>query len=225
MQVMQEPLASLTEDKSTGNLIRQIRAMLHNPELPKEQNRAIRDFIRTTRAERLRNSGLGSHCQDGILPEITTTEEYADINFYCVWDDETFEQVLLLPAASECQCFPGKTFVRREKGKSPVSPEEETELLRFRQGRTLGDKALSAAQAAAVAIRTIPKARLQSPADPSTRNKNISIESSGKRGRSETQNSSRRSIRDTSGCARAPHRSGTAPPSELDLPTADRAFR
>ena len=174
VQVMQEPLASLVEDKSPGNLVRQLRNMLNNPGLPKEQNRAIRDFLKFLLGLAMRDTmevgeqtvfwkqgalasgnAVHEHCLEvylawllssddsaeiysenkdwiriytvgrgeyivtehdsgelidtwtspeetmdvmaPVLPGIKLSKEFDRYDFYYVWDDETYEQVLLLP--------------------------------------------------------------------------------------------------------------------------------
>ena len=276
MQVMQEPLASLVEDKSPGNLVRQLRNMLNNPGLPKEQNRAIRDFLKFLLGLAMRDTmevgeqtvfwkqgalasgnAVHEHCLEvylawllssddpaeiysenkdwiriytvgrgeyivtehdsgelidtwtspeetmdvmaPVLPGIKLSKEFDRYDFYYVWDDETYEQVLNLPCDRDydvwfisgtdqslpvtaawfpsflekdvyfheqtLQAGAGETvFVLNsgeltrslagggENGKSSVSPNEETELLQFEEGKSLGSRIVFAGFAAAVFV-------------------------------------------------------------------------
>ena len=275
VKVLQEPLASLVDDKSIGNVVRQLGNILSSKEIPKAQRGAVRDFMKYllgmvagdamelgeqslgwrrgaltsgnvvhehclevylawllssddpgeiyTENEdwiRLRTVGSGEYIvtehesgrlvedwlADGealgrmsaVLPGITYGENYGEYDFYYVWDDETFEQVLILPndwdydvwflsdmdqtvpvtavwfpsflekdmrfreqtiSVSEgeiVRVLDARELVEElsaeESGKSSISPDDETELLQFEEGKRLGSKVLRIVLAAAVVI-------------------------------------------------------------------------
>ena len=265
VKVLQEPLASLVDDKSIGKVMRQLGNILNNREIPTEQRAAVRDFMRYllgmavgdamelgeqslgwrrgaltsgnavhehclevylawllssedpaevfTDSEdwfRLRAVGRGEYIvtdhesgrlvedwmPDGeglermsaVLPGITCEEHYGEYDFYYAWDDETNEQVLILPGDRDYDVwflseadqsipvtavwFPSflekdmrfreqtlsvsegelvrvldareliEELSGEENNKSPVSPDDETELLQFEEGKALGSKVL-----------------------------------------------------------------------------------
>ena len=275
VQVLQEPLASLVDDKSIVNVVRQLRNILNNREISKAQSSAVRDFMRYllgmavgdamelgeqslswrkgaltsgnavhehclevylawllssddpgeifTGSEdwfRLRAVGRGEYIvtdhesgrlmedwlADGeglermsaVLPGITLDVDYGMYDFYYAWDDETFEQVLILPGDRDYDvwflsesdqsipvttvwfpsfleknmCFRQQTVsvsegeivqvldaraIREElsgeeNNRSSISPDEETELLQFEEGKALGSKVLRIVLVSAVLL-------------------------------------------------------------------------
>lgn len=275
VKVLQEPLASLVDDKSFGNVRRQLGNILNNKEIPVTQRGAVRDFMKYlmgmavgdmmevgeqslgwrrgaltsgnavhehclevylawllssddpaeifTDSEdwfRLRAVGSGEYIvtdhesgrlveawmPDGealermsaVLPGITCEENYGEYDFYYAWDDETNEQVLILPGDRDYDVwflsetdqsipvtavwFP--SFLEKdmrfreqtlsvsegeivrvldarelvdelsgeEKSESSISPDDETELLQFEEGKALGSKVLRIVLAAAVLV-------------------------------------------------------------------------
>ena len=276
VQVLQEPLIALVNDKSLRNVVRQFRSIVTDTSIPPVQKRAVMDFLEYllgmaagdaakvgeravlwmqgalasgnavhehcleiylawllssddpgeiyTEAEdwiRLRAVGRGDYIvtdhetgqlvmdwlepgealekMSAVLPGITEDEHYAEYSFYYAWDDETYEQVLNLPCDRDydvwfisgtdqslpvtaawfpsflekdvyfheqtLQAGAGETvFVLNsgeltrslagggENGKSSVSPDEETELLQFEEGKSLGSRIVFAGLAAAVFV-------------------------------------------------------------------------
>ena len=275
VQVMQGPLTSLVDDKSFGNIVRQLWAIINNREISKTQSGAVRNFMKYllgmavgdamevgeqsaswmkgaltsgnavhehclevylawllssddpaeiyTENEswiRLHTVGRGEYIvtehesgelieawvaeetalekMSAVLPDIVPDEEYGKYDFYYAWDDETFEQVLILPCdrnydvwfisetdqsipvtaawfpsflkkdvyfreqtlsvsegETRCVLNTGELVAElsgKENNRSSITPNEETELLQFKEGKALGSKVMIAALAAAVGI-------------------------------------------------------------------------
>ena len=275
VKVLQEPLASLVDDKSFRNVMRQIGNILNSKEIPVTQRGAVRDFMKYlmgmavgdmmevgeqslgwrrgaltsgnavhehclevylawllssddpaeiyTENEdwiRLRTVGRGEYVvtehesgslvedwmQDeeildimsAVLPGIGYEEHYGEYDFYYVWDDETFEQILILPndrnydvwfvsetdqslpvtavwfpsflekdirfreqtlsvlEGEVVQVLDARELVEElsgeEKSESSISPDDETELLQFEEGKALGSKVLRIVLVSAVLL-------------------------------------------------------------------------